>query len=296
MRPARFFELLVAVASVVLTGATAFTLRPADALVGALVLVGIGWGGIAFAVDALSRRRLPPRPTSRIGSVTTVVRLGAESDEVARPSIILAAQAGPTVVLSTRDRELLHELAAIVDVGVNVAPTLEAALADAVPSITTDAMLFVSASAFPVADACVAAAGHLRDDVGWAVGSAPSFNADRFAPPERELLRARARSQLRAAGADVWEPDATIVRTDLVRATPFEPGVPWGAWMRAQRVPRVPRHRFGRSSGPTRCARGRARVLAHGSLAQTRRGRGSCGCRAHGPDARPVGGRERVVA
>src|SRR5207253_2704671 len=30
--------------------------------------------------------------------------------------------------------------------------------------------------------------------------------------------------------------DATIVRTDLLRAVPFETGVPWGAWMRAQRA------------------------------------------------------------
>ncbi len=236
MRPARAFELLVAVASVVLTGATAVLLRPADAIVGALVLVGIGWGGVAFAVDAFSRRPvLPPRLARRTGSVTTVVRLGAESDEVARPSIVLAAQAGPTVVLSTRDRDLLDELAAQVDLSVNVASTLEEALADAVESVTTDAMLFVSASAFPVPDACAAAAGQLRDDIGWVVGSARSFNADRFAPPERELLRARGRSQVRAAGADVWEPDATIVRTDLVRAVSFEPGVPWGAWMRVQR-------------------------------------------------------------
>lgn len=236
MRPARAFELLVAVASVVLTGATAVLLRPADAIVGALVFVGIGWGGVAFAVDAFSRRLvLPPPPARRTGSVTTVVRLGAESDEVARPSIVLAAQAGPTVVLSTRNRDLLDELEAHLDLSVYVAPTLEEALANAIESITTHAMLFVSASAFPVSDACAAAAGQLRDDIGWAVGSAPSFNADRFAPPERELLRARGRSQVRAAGADVWEPDATIVRSDLARALSFEPGVPWGAWMRVQR-------------------------------------------------------------
>ncbi|HYL52801.1 MAG TPA: hypothetical protein VEZ15_12585, partial [Acidimicrobiia bacterium] len=237
MRPARALELLVAVASVVLAGATEVLLRPAEGFVGTLVLVGTAWGSFAFVAGAFSRT--PPaarQPGPRTGSVTTVVRLGAESDDVARPSIVLAAQAGPTVVLSTGRRELLDELAAAIDVDLHVAPTLEAAFAEAVGSITTDAILFVSASAFPVADACARAAGRLGGDVGWVVGSAPSFNADSFAPSEREVLRARVRSQIRAAGGDAWEPDATIVRSDLARAVPFEPGLPSGAWMRTQRA------------------------------------------------------------
>lgn len=165
-------------------------------------------------------------------SFTTVIRVGTEPTEVARTSIILAARAGPTVVIATTHRAFLDELGPVV-VPVHIAPTIEAALRDAAATITTDAMIIVSASAFPLANACRAAAARLRDDVGWVTGYAASPNGDRYAPREREMLAERLRSSARTAGATLWEPDATMLRTDLVLAHPIDPGRPWGAWLRS---------------------------------------------------------------
>ena len=78
------------------------------------------------------RRRSRARPLC-----TTAVRLGAEPPEIARTSIILAARAGPTVVITTRRRDLLDALGPI-DVPVFVASSYEVALRDAARVIPTD--------------------------------------------------------------------------------------------------------------------------------------------------------------
>ena len=49
-------------------------------------------------------------------------------------------------------------------------------------TISTDAALVLSASAFPLGRACGHAAAQLTDGVGWVTGSAPAFNNDRYAP------------------------------------------------------------------------------------------------------------------
>jgi signal peptidase I len=160
------------------------------------------------------------------------MRLGSEPSEVARTSIILARRIGATVVVTTRRRALLDELGPAA-VPVFEAPTIERAIRNAARTIETDAVIVVSASAFPVAAGASRAASHLRDDVGWVTGRAPSPNDDRYAPRERELLAERLRASARAAGATLWEPDATVVRTDLLVAHPIEAGRPWGAWLRS---------------------------------------------------------------
>jgi signal peptidase len=230
----RSYEVGVALTTIALVVATAAWIRPDQRAVGAIVLLALSCGAAPMVLDAFTRRRPattmeePARPAAPF---TTVMRLGSEPTEVARTSIILAQRIGPTVVVTTARRALLDDLGPA-SVPVFVAPTIEVAIGNAARTIETDAVIVVSASAFPIDVGARRAAGQLRDDVGWVTGRASSPNDDRYAPRERELLAERLRSSARASGATLWEPDATVVRTDLLVAHPIEPGRPWGAWLR----------------------------------------------------------------
>ncbi|MDQ1433486.1 MAG: signal peptidase [Actinomycetota bacterium] len=230
----RSYEIGVALTTIVLVLATAAWIRPEQIAVGVIVLLALVCGAAPMVLDAFTRRRTADTieaPVHPAAPFTTVMRLGSEPTEVARTSIILAQRIGPTVVVTTRRRALLDELGPAA-VPVFVAPTIELAIRDAAQAVETDAVIVVSASAFPIDAGARRAAGQLRDDIGWVTGRAPSPNDDRYAPRERELLAERLRASARAAGATLWEPDATVVRTDLLVAHPIEPGRPWGAWLR----------------------------------------------------------------
>ncbi len=137
---------------------------------------------------------------------------------------------GPTVVVGNRHRPLLDELGPV-GVQTYIAATTELALREAAAAIDTAAIIVVSASAFPTPEAR-RVAGVLDDGIGWATGRVASPNDDRYAPREREALAQRLRSNARMAGATLWEPDATVVRTDLVVAHPIDGTRPWGHWLR----------------------------------------------------------------
>ena len=91
----------------------------------------------------------------------------------------------------------------------------------------------LSASAFPRAEPCRPrgrlAARRRR------LGDRPRRVAEPRSGTRRASARRlaeRLRSEVRGAGATLWEPDATIVRTDLIRAYPIDEGEPWGSWLR----------------------------------------------------------------
>ncbi len=227
---------MTALASGGLVVALACLLRGPD-LAGVTVLLAVAWGAAPHVLEVaagLGGRRRPAgadedRPP---GTVTIVVRLGTEPPDVALSSILMALAAGPTVVLATERRPLLDEIHAA-GAAVVVGPTLEVALHAAAHHVQTDGILVTSASAFPVGDAARLAAGHLTGSVGWVVGEAPSCNPDRHTPPWLDVLGVRRRARAAERGLVAWEPDATVVRTALLRGTPIEPGRPWGAWLRA---------------------------------------------------------------
>jgi signal peptidase I len=236
---ARLFVLLTTTASATSLVLTVARSRRASAVTAALVLAVV-WAVFISAVDAVvlwRSRSVPPLPdelAATAGSpVTYVVRLGDERRDIARTSILLAARAGDVHVVSTRHHDVLDELG---DVSVveHVAPTIRDAVHEAAGAITTDAVLLLSASAFPLGVSCEQAATLLTADVGWVTGTAPAFNHDRYSPRERELLSARARGAARSLGLVTWEPDATIVRTDLLREHAFDPARPDGRWLRAR--------------------------------------------------------------
>ena len=229
---ARPFVVLAALVSTTAVGATVWWSRRWDVSTIA-VLLAASWGAVVALVDALlcrSRRRtFPAAGTSR--DLTVVVRLTDEQLDVARTSLVLAAEAGPVTVVATRHDPVLDELG---ELGIReyVAPTMADALDAAIADVATDAVLMLSASAFPLRHACELAAAELTDGVGWVTARASAFNNDRYAPEERELIGARARERGRAAGLVTWEPDATVVRTSLLREHPMLPGRPYGSWLR----------------------------------------------------------------
>jgi signal peptidase I len=232
---ARSLTLLTAIASTIAVAATA---RWADrwSVVTVTLLLALTWAAAVSLADAFSvwrRRETRQHADGRRAAVTFVIRLGDEHPDIARTSIVLAAQAGPVVVVATRHREVLDELGDI-EVCECVASTIAEALHDAALAIDTDAVLVLSASALPVRDACESAAAQIGARIGWITGTALAFNNDRYAPGERQLMAAGARGAARGLGLVTWEPDATIVRTSLLREHPMEPGRPDGSGLRAR--------------------------------------------------------------
>jgi len=200
------------------------------------LLIALTWTATISDVDAFVAWHRPSPSlihTKPAALVTYMVRLGDEGVDIARTSLALVAQAGPVVVLATRHHDFLDD-SGISGLRECVRPTMSQALRDAAQMITTDAALVLSASAFPLGDACEAAASELTGNVGWITGAAPAFNNDRYAPGERELLRARSRDAARKLGLVTWEPDATIVRTSLLRDYTAEQHRPNGQWLRSR--------------------------------------------------------------
>ncbi len=158
------------------------------------VVLGAAWGATVSALDAFILWPRDGRVAGPAGAdpVTFVVQLGDEQLDVVWTSLILVSEAGPVVVVATLHSPLLDELAPL-GIREHLAPTAGEALQDAACEITTDAVLVLSASAFPVRGACERSRGGMTDDVGWATGRAVAFNNDRYVPGEREQIAARAR-------------------------------------------------------------------------------------------------------
>ncbi len=239
-RVVRSFAVLSAatsVTAVALTGWWARGLTP----VSVTVLIALTWAAAVAVVDVGTTWRRPVADAATVASgqaVTFIVRLGDERADVARASIVLAAQAGPVVVVTTRHHALLDDVDHLAGTEVRecVADTMAQAMTQALQGVTTDAVLVLSASAFPLRGPCERAAARLTTEgaggIGWITGTAAPFNDDRYAPGHREVVAARMRIGGQRVGLITWEPDATIVRTDLLRAHPIESGRPDGRWLR----------------------------------------------------------------
>lgn len=178
-------------------------------------------------------KRAPESSTGAGRTFTTFIRLGQEPVEIARSSVALARRAGPTAIVCC-DRDLPDELVTEAD-RVHVGETISEAIVEAARSSDTDSVLIVSARAVPDGDACTRAAEMLDENTGWVIGTSRPFNRDRYASDRREVLDAVLRRRVGSHGVDLWENDATLVRTDLLAAHSFEPGRAWGEWLRARR-------------------------------------------------------------
>ena len=214
--------------------AAAILVRPSQALTASILVAAMAWGALPIAIDAMVRGRdVVERPNEQYGTYTVVICVGQEPVEEIRASVIAAAETGPTAVAAI-DRSAVDRLGPL-QVPVFVESTLEAALHSAALTIETDAVLVLFPSSFPVAEACEAAAGLVRGGAGWVVGSSPVFNSDGYAVETRDVLGRYQRRSARTRGLDLWERDATVVRTQLLRDFPIEPATPWGGWLRDRR-------------------------------------------------------------
>ena len=232
---ARLLVLFTAVASAVALALTIATSRHASLVTAALVFA-TSWA-VAISIADLAMLWRPgvaqSSSPSRTTEVAFVMSLGEERPDIARTSILLAAQAGSVHIVATRHHDVLDQLGEAC-VTEHVGPTIQQAVQDAADAITTDSVLLISASALPVGVSCGLAASELSGQVGWVIGSATGFNRDRYAPRQSDALSARVRNAARSLGLVTWEPDATIVRTSLLRKHPFDPTRPYGRWLRAR--------------------------------------------------------------
>jgi signal peptidase I len=202
---------------------------PVAVLVGVALVVSTA-GVLADLVTLPSRRRAGVGPPALVDDVadhtfTSIVVLGDEPAELQRHSVVLAQGAGPCVVVAADDAAL-----ADLDVAVITGPD---ALERAVEQVRTDAVLLLSGRAAPVADECRRVASMLDDEHPWAIGATRPFSHDGFAPDSRGRADAELRRRAAVRGLALWEPNATLVRTDDLRRDPLPGRRPRGAWLRA---------------------------------------------------------------
>ncbi len=209
----------------------------------AAAAIALIWGAVPSLLPLLARPRSEqddphPGPAAGAGAaddpLTVVVRLGDEPIEVAAAAIRVAASWAPTVVLTTGRVVPLELLRG--GVSVHRGASVERALEVALPRIDTPAVLLTSSRAVTSEEGCRRAAALLGGEVGWVTGSSLAVNDDTYAPMSRwERSRGR-RRQAGDAGVELWEPDATVVRTDLLRDLRLESARPWGSWLRRWRA------------------------------------------------------------
>lgn len=197
-----------------------------------LAVLASVWGcAPIIAVLLGSRNRRTPRapdPGDERASVTTIVKVGDEPIEIARSTVALARRAGATIVVTTRDD--LDELDTHDD-RVHRGAGIGDAISSAAAVATSDAVLIVSARAVPDLLECERVAAQLDDSTGWVTGATRPFNHDRYAPGHQEQVAAALRSHC-STELVVWEPDATLVRRELLVDHPLGDAPSWGAWLR----------------------------------------------------------------
>lgn len=234
--------------TVALAVAAVLLAEPGRRWLGLAVAVTLMWGSAPclFAVATHGSKSAAPGPDDRPSTgrhdeenaeraaFTTFVRLGDEPVEIARSTVALARRAGPAVIVCD-ERELPDELVAEAD-RIHRGATVNDAIRQAAGSTDTAAVLIVSARAVPNGEACSRAAALLDVATGWVQGTSRPFNRDRYASDQREHLDAVLRHRAGLHGVDLWENDATLVRTDLLVAHQIEPGRVWGEWLRDRRA------------------------------------------------------------
>ncbi len=238
MRLHRVIGRSVAVVSVAAVGVGIALARPAEWAIVAVVILSMAWGAGPQAIDAFFGKWKPSQPPSDVrGCYTIVVHVGRQSPGISRVGVAAAAAVAPTVIVATETACV--DLLGPVPCPVFVADTVEQALNDAAATIETDALLVLSASSFADARGAGVAAGLIHDGAAWVIGRSHTFNRDGFSPSVRGRLGSRLRSSARVGGLELWEPNATMVSTRLVREQPFQPGRPWGAMLRTLKAREV---------------------------------------------------------
>lgn len=220
----------VAVVSIGSFAALAILVRPSAFVVALPLLVAVIWGVVPHAIDAWCGGPVDEPVHPRDGTVTYLIRAGGGDASSSRAAVVAASTAGPTIVVAS-DQQVAAELGDL-PVPVLVDEPGRRALAAAADLVDTDAVFVMSARAFADHDALRRAAGHIRAGASWATGRADPFNRDGFAPSVRDRLGRRLRASARAGGTAIWEPEATVVATRLLRDGAAQADRPLGALLR----------------------------------------------------------------
>lgn len=229
---ARFWATFIAIGTVGLVVRAAGALRPGERLAGLTMVVAIIWGAAPFLLDtALGRpgRQWTGLRRGASGVITTVVRLGQTSLEVARSAIEVAAGQGPTIVVSENQPEAADLLA---DIAVTVVASFDSVSQLAEESFDSNAVVIVGSDCVPVLSACRSVASGMGEDAAWVTGRARGVTAEGFAPGKREHLGGSRRGSARRAGLVLWEPNATLVSTRLLAEHPIGADEELGDWLR----------------------------------------------------------------
>ncbi len=232
----RTIQIISALATAVLVAVTLVRAEPGSRAGAILIALAVAWGAAGTVADLISAGPPvavePPEDPDELEPVTTVSRLGDEPSAIARTTVALAAAAGPTVVVARADR-VPDGLPDDVHVVEFQAPAgIGTALHEAADHVSTTGMLQVSGRAIVDGPAGRTAASHLQTGSSWVTGRAELLNRDRLGSTAREQLDAVLRRRASTIGLWLWEPDATIVRSDEIRDHPIDPAAPYGAWLR----------------------------------------------------------------
>ena len=231
-------ERLISLSSIALSataiGAVIAFGKRSDPVPVVVLTVVLTWWMIPPAVDALFRQGTKHKPASDVepGTVSAIILIDDEPPEIVRASVRAAASSVPTVVVAAAESTQTSALD-VLAVPVFVDASVEQAISRAAATLTTDAVVILSASAFLDVEACQQSAGLIRQGAGWVTGHSEGFNRDGFAPMVREQLGSCLRTSARNAGLELWEPNATIVSTRLLRSGTLEPHRAWGTWLRS---------------------------------------------------------------
>lgn len=215
----------------------AATADPRRAAVAVAMIVATAWSTAPLVAALATRTPRVTAPPSEEGpddegtpaTVTTVIRVGDEPDALVAGAVAIAREAGPVALVGRRPS---------VDLGDAVLDRCDEPAASALHRVAQDAstpaLVVVSGRTAVRPEGARRAAARVRDGCGWATGTTRSFNADRFAPDRREQVAGVLRRRACATGLWLWEPDATVVATALVRDDPPAPGRTDGHWLRRQ--------------------------------------------------------------
>ncbi len=228
---ARVSAVAVAAASIWLILAAAWSVRSDQRAIGVVLVAAMAWSCAPFVIDAALGGRAPVGPRRarpHAEPVTTVLRIGHVPLEVVRTTAALAVSAGPTVVV-VDDPTMAGHLS---DMDLRVVPSLGEAAVVAAEEFGSEAVLILGARCVPVPQGCAAAAARIGDGVGWVTGRSQGLGVEGLAPGVRDRLGSARRSGARRAGALLWEPNATLVATQLLGEIPLEADMTLGAWLR----------------------------------------------------------------
>jgi len=199
---------------------------------GVLLVLPLLWSGAAtVGLLAIGPARRPARRRTVTAGYTVILRVGAEADERVVGAAALARRHAEVLVAMT-GRFALAELLREIGFKVVTAPSAEEAMSRAARVASTDALLIVSPLAVISNDACRHAAALLTDRVGWVLGPTGALDPDVIDPERDRGLWALHRSRAERAGLVMWEPDAMMIRTSLLRDAPLRRRRLWGRWLR----------------------------------------------------------------